>query len=176
MNTWLDWARVWVGRHCQRRLTWHSPAPSRRLVRAGSGQRGRSCSWNGDAEVPNSMSLGLLDRREGTGSQPDGGVASNQRAAVTNHDGAGSVPRAWQRFSESPPPPASAAGHATAKRDVLRYGPPSPPPPPGQVERAVCCWCVAAISPCHSSSLVIVGGWEDRAQCEITCGHASLGC
>lgn len=38
------------------------------------------------------MSLGLLNGREGTGSQPDGGVASNQRAALTNHDGAGSVP------------------------------------------------------------------------------------
>lgn len=37
------------------------------------------------------MSLGLLDGHEGTGSRPDGGVASNQRAAFTNHDVAGSV-------------------------------------------------------------------------------------
>lgn len=72
-------------------VAFSSTFSSTRQGPAGSGQRGRSCSWNGDAEVPNSMSLGLLDGREGTGSQPDGGVASNQRAALTNHDGAGSV-------------------------------------------------------------------------------------
>lgn len=49
VNTWLDWARVWVGRHRQRRLTWHSPAPSRRLVRvrpaAGSGDGCLFLEW-----------------------------------------------------------------------------------------------------------------------------------